>query len=107
VEAWHLYIVLAVAVGATLLALGYVALCAFRLFRTVRRSTGHATAAAGPVVALVGTATERAQVLQGDAQRLAEDAARMQVSLKRVNILVDALREGLAPWRRLRAYVGK
>jgi hypothetical protein len=31
----------------------------------------------------------------------------MQVSLKRVHILVAALREGLAPWRRLRAYVGK
>ena len=106
-EAWHLYIILAAAVGAGLLGLGYVALCAFRLFKTVRRGGEHAMATAGPVVERVGAVTERVQVLQSDALQLAEHAARMQVSLKRVNILVEALREGLAPWRRLRAYVGK
>jgi hypothetical protein len=108
-ETWHFLIVVAVAVAgvACLLGLGYVARCAYRLFKTVRRGAEHAMATAGPVVERASVASERAQTLQGEAQQLTEHAARMQVSLKRVNILVAALREGLAPWRRLRAYVGK
>jgi hypothetical protein len=107
VEVWHLYIIIIVVVVVDLLGLGYVARCAYRLFKRVRRGAEHVMTAAGPVMERVGTVAERAQVLQGDALQLAEHAARMQVSLKRVNILVEALREGLAPWRRLRAYVGK
>jgi len=107
VEGWHFLIVVAAAGVACLFGLGYLARCVYRLFKTIKRGVEHTMAAAGPAMERAGVATERAQTLQRDAAELGERAAHMQVSLKRVHILVAALREGLAPWRRLRAYVGK
>jgi len=100
-----LLIILAVVVIGALVAAVPLAVRAWRLVRTGRRTQAELVPLADGLARRADLAAHKAAALGDKGQHLSERLTDLQGSVARVNVLVEAMRETSDRWSRVRRYV--
>ncbi|MEZ5125202.1 MAG: hypothetical protein R2826_03000 [Thermoleophilia bacterium] len=95
-----------VCAALVLAMLAYVAHRAWRVYKRGMRVSRNVAPLLAQVDAWSIIVEAQAQRLGDNAAAISENVARIQASVQRLTILAQALREGSAPYRRLRNYLG-
>ena len=100
-----LLIILGIVVVGAIIAALPLAVRAFRLFKTVRRTQAELLPLADGLARRAELAAQKAATLGEKGEYLSERLTSLQGSVARVAVLMQAMQEASGHWRNLRRYV--
>jgi hypothetical protein len=106
-DGWVFFAIGMASLATVLAALGWAGLAAYRLFKTIMRTSRRMSDEAAVLSRGAAAAGERAAALTEDGARITTGVDTVKTSFTRLSLLAQGLQEGLSPWRRVRGYFGK
>ena len=103
---WILFAIAMVSLAAILIGLMIVVIVGLRLAKHGGRFVGNVSRATEPMMRGANEAAAKAAEIGAAAQTISANLARLQIARARLDVLNNALRDGLKPWRKARSYVG-